>query len=213
MKPEIVVGRPSEGEFDTRLLHALYRFRHRVFRQRLGWEVSSIGGMEFDFYDEIDPMHVAACLPGNRVIASSRLLPTVGPYMLRDVFPQLLRGESAPCASDVWEVSRFAVEPPERDARVQATCNEATLALLDTGFQVAQEHGVREFVMATSVAVERMLVGAGLHMERFGDGVATRIGKVLSVACRVEVTESQMERMYARVAQRFEEQQQMAGVA
>ena len=117
MKPQIVVGRPSEGRFDTRLLHSLYRFRHRVFRQRLGWEVSSVGGMEYDFYDEIDPMHVAACLPGGQVIASSRLLPTGGPYMLRDVFPELLRGESAPCASDVWEVSRFAVEPADRNAR------------------------------------------------------------------------------------------------
>ena len=78
---------------------------------------------------------------------------------------------------------------------------------------MARENGVREFVMATSVAVERMLTAAGLHMERFGDGVATRIGKVLSVACRVEVSEGQMERMYARVAQRYEEQQQMAGAA
>ncbi len=43
------------------------------------------------------------------MLGSWRLLPTTGPYMLRDVFPQLLHGVAAPAAADTWEISRFAV--------------------------------------------------------------------------------------------------------
>ena len=212
MDTQIVLGRASEGVIETPVLHSLYRFRHRVFKERLGWEVSSIAGMEYDFYDELDPVHIAACRPSGAVLGTVRLLPTTGPYMLRDVFPQLLRGEEAPCVTDVWEMSRFAIEPPDRSAQVQAVCNQVMLDIFESSYGFARENGVREFVMATSVSVERMLAAAGLRMERFGDGVATRIGKVLSVACRVELSEANVEPLFARMADRIHGHQ-MANVA
>lgn len=179
-------GRPSEGALPPRVIEQLHRFRHRVFRERLCWDVPSRRGREEDEYDHLDPVHIAAW-DGRRVTGSFRLLPTTGSYMLRDVFPELLRGERAPMASDVWELSRFAAEPPDADARVQLTLSDVAFGLMRECHVFAHEQGVREFVFATSVAVERLMRGAGIPMTRFGDGRPTRIGRVLSVACRIEV--------------------------
>ncbi|MCS4502877.1 Acyl-homoserine-lactone synthase [wastewater metagenome] len=190
MQAQILVGRPSEATLPPSVVDGIYRFRHRVFRQRLGWEVTSVRGRERDDYDDLDPVYIACHKHRETVIGTFRLLPTTGPYMLRDVFPELLRGESVPCASDVWELSRFAVEPSDASERVQASCTETTLSLMRACYRYGASNGIREYVMATSVAVERMLRGMGLELTRFGDGSAVRIGRVLSVACRLRIDEA-----------------------
>ncbi|HKJ94826.1 MAG TPA: acyl-homoserine-lactone synthase [Gammaproteobacteria bacterium] len=196
---EILIGRSVDGAFDNAVLQQLFRFRHRVFKERLGWEVASRRGMEYDDYDDLEPVHIAARAQ-SRIVGSWRLLPTTGPYMLRDTFPELLRGEAAPCASDVWELSRFAVEPEDRNARVQASCSETTFGMMRACYRYAVDAGIREFVTVTSVALERMMRNAGVPMARFGDGKATRVGKVLSVACRISIDETLEQALFTQVA-------------
>jgi acyl homoserine lactone synthase len=53
----------------------------------------------------------------------------------------------------------------------------------------AEEHGIRHYVFVTSVALERLVTRIGLPLRRFGDGQAQRVGKVLSVACWLDVNE------------------------
>ncbi len=70
-----------------------------------------------------------------------RLLPTTGPYMLADVFPQLLRGEDPPKAEHIWEISRFAVlspDDPNRE-RAQAQLNSDTFHLLRCATRFARQ--------------------------------------------------------------------------
>ncbi|WP_435106295.1 acyl-homoserine-lactone synthase [Arhodomonas sp. AD133] len=189
MQQEILVGRSSEPAMSPAVLDGVYRFRHDVFNKRLGWEVKSRRGRERDDFDDLDPVYIA-CRERDEVIGTFRLLPTTGPYMLRDTFPELLRGEEAPCASDVWELSRFAVTARDPAARVQVTCSSETMEMMRACFRYAQDNGIREYVMVTSVAVERMLRAVGMNLVRFGDGKAVRVGKVLSVACRLTIDEA-----------------------
>jgi len=193
---EIHLGRASDGAFPPALLDDLYRFRHQVFRERLGWEVASRRGRERDGFDDLDPVHIAVRDRG-RVIGCWRLLPTTGPYMLRDTFPQLLRGEPPPAASDVWELSRFAVEAPDG---AQANCSAATFEMIRACHAFAVRNGIREFVTVTSVAVERMMRSAGIVLERFGDRRAERVGRVLTVACRVPVDDALARQLARRPA-------------
>ncbi|MDZ7811093.1 MAG: acyl-homoserine-lactone synthase [Arhodomonas sp.] len=119
MQSQILVGRPSEPVFPPPALDGIYRFRHRVFHQRLGWEVSSARGREMDEYDDLDPVYIAYRRSAEEVIGTFRLLPTTGPYMLRDVFPQLLRGEPfpAPAMSGSSRASRWSRRTPRRGCR------------------------------------------------------------------------------------------------
>jgi len=171
------------------VLAGMYRLRHTVFKDRLGWEVTSTDGMERDSYDEQGPIYMVAHNPRRQVDGCWRLLPTTGNYMLKDTFPQLLRGEVAPRSESIWELSRFAVMPAAGSDRRQVNMSGVTFSMMQRVFDFGLEHGIESYVTVTSVALERLLRKVGVPLRRFGDGRAQRIGKVLSVACRIPVNE------------------------
>lgn len=184
---DILIGKASESVFSSELLRQLYRFRYRVFKERLGWEVSTQACLESDCYDDLDPVYATFCCRGS-LIGAFRLLPTTGPYMLRERFPDLLRGEPPPCAKDVWELSRFALMPAQQHVRAQATCSAELFELLRACYEFSRTNGIRELVMVTSVSMERLLRCVRIPLLRMGDGKTTQVGKVWSVGCRVEIT-------------------------
>ena len=88
----------------------MHRLRHRVFKERLDWDVLASGDMEIDEFDALHPAYLLQRANDGRVQGCVRLLPSTGPTMLRDAFPILLDGTSAPASSSVWESSRFALD-------------------------------------------------------------------------------------------------------
>lgn len=185
----IVVVKPSEAHLVQEMVRRMFRFRHEVFRERLGWEVESRNGLEIDRFDGLKPVYMLSRNTRREITGSWRLLPTTGPYMLRDTFPQLLCGEDAPQDPTVWEISRFATVTAGRRDRVQANLGQVTFAMIQSLLPFAEEHRIRQYVFVTSVALERLVTRIGLPLRRFGDGQAQRVGKVLSVACRLDVND------------------------
>lgn len=185
----IIMGRSGENGFDTTTSEEMFRFRHKVFFERLGWEVSSQAAMEIDSFDAADPCYMLARDEHKQVVGCWRLLPTTGPYMLKDTFPQLLCGETPPTAPQIWECSRFAVESAASGDLAQASLSPVTFAMIRAVYDFAVTRGIDEYVMVTSVALERMLKRMHIPISRFGAGHAQRVGKVLSVACRVTVND------------------------
>jgi acyl homoserine lactone synthase len=186
---QILSARADDPAMNRQTLHGMFRFRHSVFHDRLGWEVGSSAGLERDAFDELEPVYFVAKNSGQEIEGSWRLLPTTGPYMLKDTFPQLLQGEPAPQESSVWEISRFAVTPKFGDKRAQAVLGSITFAMFQSGVAFAESHGIRRYVFVTSVAVERLLRRAGLPLRRFGDGKSQMVGKVESVACWIPINQ------------------------
>lgn len=172
---------------NERLLRSMYRLRDNVFRVRLGWSVTSFGGMEVDGFDGLDPTYVLYTPDNEEVTGCWRILPTTGPYMLSEVFPELLRGEAMPSASDVWELSRFAVSA--KAAGASRIVNPTTLGMMQKAVEFACERGIRSYVTVTTAAMERLLVQLGLCIRRFGDGKTTQLGKVRSLACWIDMNE------------------------
>lgn len=183
--------RSDSPHTDPGTLEGMFRLRHKIFYETLRWEVSSVNGLERDRYDELLPVYPVSRNRHGQVTGTMRLLPTTGPYMLADIFPQLLRDEPVPRARQIWEISRFAVVSPDDQNRSksQAQLNADTFNLMRCAARFAREQQIREYVFVTSVAVERLLLRLGLEIKRFGDGRAQRVGKVLSVACRLAIDE------------------------
>lgn len=170
----------------------MFRLRAEVFSQRLGWDVQlTDGGLEIDPFDQVDTArYIIARDPLGRVDACWRLLPTLGPNMLRDVFPELLHGQPAPAAADVWELSRFAVAADRVGASDSAGTHqigfgELSVALMAQSTRFAQAHGIARYVTVTTAAIERMLRKQGVNVHRLGPPL--RIGQVLTVACFIEI--------------------------
>lgn len=170
----------------------MFRLRAEVFSQRLGWDVQlTDDGLEIDPFDQVDTArYIIARDPLGHVDACWRLLPTLGPNMLRDVFPELLHGQPAPAAADVWELSRFAVAADRVAANESAGTHqigfgELSVALMAQSTRFAQAHGIARYVTVTTAAIERMLRKQGVNVHRLGPPL--RIGQVLTVACFIEI--------------------------
>ncbi len=58
-----------------------------AFHDRLGWQVKSLRSWEIDEFDALNPLYLISIGPNDGINGSLRLLPTTGPNMLADVFP------------------------------------------------------------------------------------------------------------------------------
>lgn len=90
------------------MLFEMAHYRHRVFVQGLGWTLSASQRIELDEFDRRDTQYMIALDSHRRIVGTARLLSTEQPYLLKDVFPQLLGGARFPRSPQIWELSRFA---------------------------------------------------------------------------------------------------------
>jgi acyl homoserine lactone synthase len=185
---EILIGRPSWKNISAPLLDSMFALRHEMFAERLQWQVQSQHGKEKDWFDRLEPTYIVARHPEDtrRATGSWRLLPTTGPYMLKDVFPELLHGQAAPSDPTIWEASRFAVARHEHGASFGM--NETPVAMIREMLRFVRRNGIREIVTVTSVGVERLIRNLGLKTERFGP--ALQIGDVRTVALRIPMDDA-----------------------
>ncbi|MEO7326232.1 MAG: acyl-homoserine-lactone synthase [Dokdonella sp.] len=187
---QLTIDRAGQGQLNAALLDSMFRLRHDVFHDRLGWQVRSERGREHDWYDLIGPHYLVARNEfGSDAIGCWRLLPTTGPYMLRDVFPMLLDGSTAPTDPRVWEISRFAVATEHAGGTYGFSTLPAEMLRAMLRFGV--EQGLDAIIGVTSAAVERMLRQLGFKVERLGR--PQKIGKVMSVAFRLPLDERTQE--------------------
>ncbi len=174
----------KQHSFDLDALAQMYRLRAKVFGERMGWEVAVLSGMEIDDYDAHSPYYMLVHDDSGIVCGCWRLLPTQGPYMLRDTFPRLLHGQEAPSSSKTWELSRFAI--------VSRECagygfGELALDAMRAVVTFADHLDLTNYVTVTTTAVERLLVRARIETRRFGPPL--RIGKVNAVALSIGLGE------------------------
>lgn len=179
--------------FDLDALAQMYRLRARIFGERMGWEVAILSGMEIDEYDAQSPHYMVVRDDADTVCGCWRLLPTLGRYMLRDTFSQLLYGQEAPASPRTWELSRFAIVSPE-----QAGYGFGELALdaMRAVVAFADRRHITSYVTVTTTAVERLLVRARIATRRFGPPL--RIGKVNAVALSIDLGEQTHEALFGR---------------
>lgn len=176
---------PAYGEFSSTLVE-MHRLRNRVFKLRLAWDVQTSGDMEVDDYDALGPVYLVQMSHSGQVQGSVRLLPTVGPTMLRDTFPALLEGQSAPSACQIWESSRFAidvaVDAPKGDHGITRAAYELFAGMVEFGLS----RQLTDIVTVTDVRMERILRRAGWPLRRIGKPYT--IGNTLAVAGYLKIS-------------------------
>lgn len=174
----------KRDHFNNSTLFAMHKLRANVFKTRKGWDIPLIGEMEIDGYDALNPfyMMIQGSEDNTAVEGCWRILPTTGPYMLKDTFPLLLNGRQAPEANDVWELSRFAIDAKQKGSMKFSDFSlEAIKAIVNFGVQ----NQINYYVTVTTVAIERMLRRAGLQINRFGP--PAQIGVETAVALEIDL--------------------------
>ncbi len=188
-----IIEMPHNSPAISSRLDGMFKLRHEVFKERLNWDVGSSAGRERDQFDDLEPVYIV-CEQDGDVLGSWRLLPTTGPYMLRDVFPELLHGAPAPCAPDVWEISRFAVSKRVAGNNSLGTIRTVTQLLLEQLFTFAARRNLSRIVAVSDVRFERILKRSGLLTHRYG--AALQVGVTQAVAGYADVSAINLRRMH-----------------
>jgi N-acyl-L-homoserine lactone synthetase len=143
----------------TGLLFDMHRLRKRVFKDRMGWDVQvTDGGLEVDQFDIPGAVYLLAVNNAGRVVGDWRLLPTTGPTMIRDVWPQFLDSLPMPSSPVIWEASRFAVDSPEGQSKEGlAEVNRATQELFCGLTELCLLTGIREVYTLYDMRIARLL--------------------------------------------------------
>jgi N-acyl-L-homoserine lactone synthetase len=163
----IVTG--STAQLPTGVESALASYRHKVFIEALQWPLPDMDGFERDQFDRDDTLYVVARELDGEVCGCARLLPTTRAYLLGEVFPEMMNGAPVPCASDVWELSRFATMPV--GAPVPLPREETQMRrrqLLGAVVQAALARGATRLILVTVSGVERLMRNLGVHAHRAG---------------------------------------------
>jgi N-acyl-L-homoserine lactone synthetase len=191
-----IIEMPDVAAHQASQLDGMFKLRHEVFKERLDWEVGTAAGKERDMFDELDPVYIV-CEHQGEVLGSWRLLPTTGPYMLKDVFPELLYGQPAPQAPDVWEISRFAVSKRVIGNESLGTIKTVTNLLLEQLFTFAARRDISRIVAVADVRFERILKRAGLLTQRYG--APMQIGVTKAISGYADVSELNIRRMQLKL--------------
>ena len=163
---EFITG--TSHNLPDEVLVGLAQYRHEVFVETLGWDLATQAGLELDQFDRPDTIYVAAREEG-RYVGIARLLPTVRPYLLGEVFPQLMGGAPPPQSEEIWELSRFAAIDFRSNVLSGPFSSPTVVGLMKAVEACALRHGVSRLITTlSSPGIERLLRKLGYLAYRAG---------------------------------------------
>ncbi|MGB7258383.1 MAG: acyl-homoserine-lactone synthase [Pseudolabrys sp.] len=165
----------------------MHEIRKRVFRDRLNWQVKTLRGWEIDEFDALNPLYLISIGDDGNVRGSLRLLPTTGPNMLADVFPELLPDGMTIESATIWESSRFSVDQAAAAERSDNLLNRTTGELLVGIVEVGLLAGLTEVVSVYDAMFARILKRADCAAELIGK--PARIGDIMGYAALFEISD------------------------
>lgn len=150
-------------------LQEMYRQRHDVFVDELGWrDLRRDDGRDIDDYDTDETVYFLVLNDAGDVVASTRMNPSYGRHQLEDGGSLRLRFAQAepPKGPHVWEASRLIGGFRERYGRDFA---RATLGILVAGTQeFCARRGITLGLSILEVPAVMMLQAIGLETEPLG---------------------------------------------
>jgi acyl homoserine lactone synthase len=166
-------------------------YRQRVFVEQLGWRLQVQDGSETDQFDRPDTVYVMVEDEAGNIAGCSRLLQTTRPYLLSEVFPQLLNGLAPPSDASVWELSRFAAMDFNARAATPLAqfASSATALLMRASVACAAERGAQRLITVSPVGIERLIRRLGIQAHRAGPPMI--IDGHAIFACWIEVKGSE----------------------
>lgn len=152
-------------QLDESVMQDLGRFRDRIFIGRLKWSIGDTqenGGVELDQFDVPNTSYVIARDASWNIVGCTRLLPTVKPFLLGDIFPELCDGD-VPRNQHTWEISRGAA--------LNIKKGDLAAELFDLSLRFARAQGARNVVAVVTCSLERYFKLRGFDCVRLGSAV------------------------------------------
>jgi acyl-homoserine lactone synthase len=114
-----------------------HRIRHRIYVDELRWRglKPRSDGREIDQFDTPETVYLLG-LEGRRVVGGLRLMPTIEPHLMSDVFPQFASIRGVPRRADIAEWTRIFVIQERREEHKASKVGSTVIAsMIDYGLQ------------------------------------------------------------------------------
>ncbi len=164
-----------------------HRLRYRVFVERAGWNVPHIHEMEWDKYDTPAAHYLVWRDDEGTARGVVRFSPTTVPYMIADVWPDMIDDGGLPHDDAVWEATRLAVDPALPAEMRREIRAELVVGIMEFG----RLHGIRQYLHLMPVTFVRSFL--------WGNDMDTRpispVCRIDGIPCRVWMTTVTEERL------------------
>jgi len=151
-----IVG--TRAEIGERSYEKMLALRHKIFRERLKWDIPSTNENTELEEDEFDTESTVYVLIGNPFVASCRLIPSNHKTMISVLWPDVL--VSFDPHQGVWELSRFAVD---KDARMPTLL--AAKILLEA-YKFAIKNNISHYVVISTRSAAKVIRNMGINTIR-----------------------------------------------
>lgn len=172
------------------LVRQMHVHRRIVFMEQLGWRLEAQDGLERDRFDTPEAIYlIETDISGAQVLQSARLLASLRPHLLSEVFSGLCI-EGVPRGASIWEASRFCPAPstPKGEAR-RRLLFRMIAAILETGLTC----GIERITHVASAALAPLSMRAGWCVRPLGP--PSRRGRDRVVALEAIVDREALERV------------------
>lgn len=163
------------------LLRGMHRDRKRIFVDWLGWDVPHTQDSEADSFDDDNAEYLVLTAQDGSHLGSVRLLPSEGPHLLRDVFPELCE-VLVPVGPRIREITRLCVSPDCPPARRQEVRRRLLTALVDYALLT----GIDSYTLITDLAFLVRVAAVGWRCEMLGHPQVAGSGEIGALRVHID---------------------------
>jgi len=171
-----------------RLLERYFRIRYDIYVKKRRWRaVARPINIEIDAFDNEHALYVLALDTNGKIVGGSRLVPTLEPHLMSEVFPVLAKG-APPKAEDIFEWTRFFIIP---SLRTQGASSPVAGLVLCGLLETAQRLGIRQISVVCETFWPKRLRALGWSLAELGDVLEHPDGDI--IALLIDVTPQAIE--------------------
>lgn len=165
----IRIVRGMQDRDHQRLLDQMFKARARLFRDRMGWDVTvDQNGREIDEYDALNPIYVILTDDDDNHLGSIRVMPTTERHMLADHFAQLIGGLEVR-SPHIQEVTRLCVGSTQGTAVTARGLRMSTSMLLIGLYELGVAEGWTNIIAIFDRAATQIYKRVGLPITLLGE--------------------------------------------
>jgi acyl homoserine lactone synthase len=164
-------------------LASMHRLRHRVFVERQKYNVPTYRNMEWDQFDTPAAVYLVWRDEQGEARAVTRLIPTTLPYMIQELWADLVDGEALPSHDRIWEATRFGIDRGLSPDKRRQVLGELVCGCLEFGLR----NDIDEFLCVMPIQIINGAIrAAGVTVDVLGE--PKKLGGLPVVSGRVHIT-------------------------
>lgn len=135
-----VVDQRNRKAFSSQL-EAMFRLRYRIYVEQRGWRaLARTDGREIDQFDTSDAVYLLGLDDSGEITAGLRLIPTLKPHLMRDIFSHLVSWGQVPSDPRIYEATRCFVVEGDPGERSKHAAGEIFCAAFEYGLSNGLTH-------------------------------------------------------------------------